>query len=456
MKKYTNKNKHIKRAYSKKNRELPIEVSGHIVKQNIHGWKTLCIYGSPYDRGFAHGFLLHEELARTFHTYPFIVEHKPNSKLYLKYIKICNKYIKPVVIRHFPEIYEEIEGIVAGANVRGIPITVDFLLAWNSHSSLQSYLDPSVKHHSNKCSAFIATGSATADGQIVMGHTTHTNFIEAQLYNIVLFMIPEKGHPFVMQTSAGFVASVSDWFICSTGIIGCETTIADTNYKPKFGWPFFCRIRKALQYATTLDECAEIMQENNAGDYACSWLFGDINTNEIMLCEIGLEKSNVQKTTSGVFYGMNAALDFELRTQETDDIRWNQPDDSSGARSRRFNELLYDKYLGKISADNAKDILCDHYDTHLHKDIPNKRSICVHSETDGSSEKYSYYMHGCTDCKVVNSDMAKDLEFMGRFGSACGRKFSVKQHIRKYPQYKSWEPYVYDFKSHPWTKISFK
>jgi hypothetical protein len=455
MKKYTNKQKQMKRNYSRKVRELPLEVSGHIVHTK-HGWKTLCVYGSPYDRGFAHGFLLYEELARIYRSYPFLVEQKINSTTHLKYIKICNKYIKPIVIKSFPEIYEELEGIVAGANVRGVPITVDFLLAFNSHSSLQSYFEHDPRKRQNKCSAFIATGSFTEDGQIVMGHTTHTNFIDAQMYNIVLFMIPEKGHPFVMQTAAGLVASVTDWFLCSTGIIGCETTISDINYKPEFGAPFFCRIRKAMQYGKTLDEYVEIMKENNAGDYACSWMFGDINTNEIMLCEIGLEKTNVQKTNNGVFYGMNTVLDFELRNQETNDNGWNQPNDSSGARSNRFNELLYDTYFGKISVENAKEILSDHYDTFLHKEIPNKRSICVHNETDDESKKYPYYMHGCTDGKVVNAEMAKNLEFIGRFGSACGRKFSIKQHIKKHPQYKSWEPYVEDFKRYPWTKITFQ
>ena len=225
MKKHTNKNKHINRQYTKRHRELPTEVSGHIVHNNKNGWKTLCIYGTAYDRGFAHGFLLYEELERTFRSYPFLVEQKIGSTRYLNYIKTCNKYIKPIVIKSFPEIYEELEGIVAGANIRGVPITVDFLLAWNSHSSLQSYFNAPDEKRANKCSAFIATGAATSDGEIIMGHTTHTNFIEGQQYNIIMFIIPEKGHPFVMQTAAGLVASVTDWFLCSTGIIGCETTI---------------------------------------------------------------------------------------------------------------------------------------------------------------------------------------------------------------------------------------
>lgn len=457
IKKYSNNYKPIVNNKTKKKRELPIEISGHIV-QTKNGWKTICIHGSPYDRGFAHGFLLFEELERTFRSYPFLVDQKIHTT-YLKYIKASNKYIKPIVLKHFPEIYEELEGIAAGANMRGVHITVDFLLAWNSHSSLQSYFDKELSHHhpgyhhpTGKCSAFIASGTATVDGEIVMGHTTHTNFIEGQLFNIIIFMIPENGHPFVMQTCAGLVASVSDWFLCSTGIIGCETTISSINYKPKFGYPFFCRIRKAMQYAETLDEYAEIMQEKNAGDYACSWLFGDINTNEIMLCEIGLNIANIQKTKNGIFYGMNSAIDFDLRTNETNDTHWNNKQSSSGARAARFNQLLYDS---PISVESAKDILCDHYDVVFKKNMPNHRSICVHNELDNYSKKHPYYLHGCTDCKVTNSKMAKELEFFGIFGSACGRKFSIKQHIKNHPEYKIWGEYVNDFKKYPWMKISF-
>ena len=427
-------------------RESPI--CGKIIKENQHGWKVIHIYGTPYERGFAHGFLLFKELERLQYTYPFIVDQRVHTTHEL-YIKKSNEIIQPIVKTHFPEIYEELEGIAAGATARGVAITPDFLLAWNSHSSLSSYL----KSPKDKCSAFIATGNATKTGEIVMAHTTHDIFPEAQLYNIILFMTPHKGHPFVMQTGPGLVASITDWFLCSTGIIGCETTIFATNYTPQFGYPFFCRIRKAMQYATSLKEYVDIMKDNNAGDYACSWLFGDINTNEIMLCEIGLHKSNIQTTTNGIFYGMNSAIDHDLRTKETTDSQWNDHSKSTGARSQRMNELLYDTYYGKISATNAKRILADHYDVFLHKDQPNIRSICKHTENNTESKHNSHYLHGCTDGKVTTSTLAKRLSFFARFGSACGRPFSIKQHIRKYPKYKSWEPYTKDFLSYPWTQI---
>ena len=50
--------------------------------------------------------------------------------------------------------------------------------------------------------------------------------------------------------------------------------------------------------------------------------------------------------------------------------------------------------------------------------------------------------------------MAKKNEFWGRFGSGCGRKFSVKKHMREHPEYKHWQPFTEDFKGEKWIKIA--
>jgi hypothetical protein len=172
-----------------------------------------------------------------------------------------------------------------------------------------------------------------------------------------------------------------------------------------------------------------------------------------MLCELGLKVVNIQKTANGAFYGMNSAIDTELRTKETTDNRWNDISKSTGARAKRFNQLLYDKYAGRISTDNAKLILSDHYDVFLHKSNPNIRTICKHTENDAESKTHPFYLHGCTDGKVTDSKMARELAFLARFGSACGRPFSIRDHIAKHPEYSVWEPYVEDFKPQPWTYI---
>src|SRR6056300_963546 len=245
------------------------------------GWKHITIFGEPYKRGYAHGYLLAEDLKRVLTTLPFMVDE--HFKIpFKRYMDDCDKHIYNIVKKKCPEIYNELRGIVSGAKKKGVNVTTRFLIAWNSFLSMYSlYMDGG----SERCSAFIATGSATEKGDIVMAHNTHSDFLTGQLLNIVMTIKPDKGHTFKMQTSAGFVASTSDWFLSENGIVGCETTIAHINFKPKFGIPYFCRIRKVMQYANNLDDCITIMSKDNAGDYSCSWLYGDINSGEIMVHE---------------------------------------------------------------------------------------------------------------------------------------------------------------------------
>lgn len=445
--KISNKNyKHNKtiKSYYKEN------INGKIIEKEA-GWIKISIFGEPYKRGFAHGYLLKNELKRLIKIFPFLIEES-KSITFSNYLQKSNELIVPQIKKHYPEYYEELKGISEGSKKAGVNISINFLIAWNSHMSLSHYLN---KKYHNHCSAFIATGNATENGDIIMAHNTHTDFATGQLYNIVMYVNPIKGYPFLIQTSAGLIASVSDWFICSTGIIGSETTISGINYKPKFGVPFFCRIREAMQYGENLDDYVKIMKENNAGDYACSWLLGNVNTNEIMLLELGLKQYNIKKTKNGVFYGMNSAISDELRKKETNDIDHDNISTSVGARNYRLNELLNKKYYGKINLSNAKQIMGDHYDVYLDKNIKNSRGICKHLESSiEHCKKPPFYPFGCTDAKVVNSEMAKNNSFWGRFGSGCGRVFSVKKYIREHPEYKEWEDKIEDFKNEKWIKIT--
>ena len=360
----------------------------------------------------------------------------------------------------FNEYYEEIKGISDGAKAKNITISIEFIIAWNAYMSLYSYIkEGSIEDkvvNSQRCSAFIATGNATENGDILMGHSTHSDFITGQQLNIIIYVNPSQGHPFMMQCSAGFISSISDWFICDNGIMGCETTISSINYKTKFGYPSFCRIRNIMQYANSLDDCIELMKNHNSGDYACSWLFGNVNTNEIMLFEIGKNISNVKRTKNGVFYGMNSAIDFNLRTNETNDTSIYNIETSSGARNMRFDYLLNEKYYGKLNINNGKEIISDHYDIFLNKTEMNNRSICKHTELDGTINNNNlYYPFGSTDAKIVNSKMAANRRFVGRFGSGCGRIFNVKHFVSENPKYKQWEPYLENMPKYKWTTLKY-
>lgn len=440
------KNKKVKNVtFKNKVKSVILPIQGEI-QEVKSGWKKVYIYGEPYIRGYAHGYLLFEELKRVKIVLPFII--KDQLKITLsEYMNKNKEMIVPIVKTHYFELYEELRGISDGAKRNGVNISVDYLIAWNAFLSLYSYYkDGNIE----RCSAFIACGDATENGDIIMAHNTHSDYATGQLLNIVLRVNPTVGNEFVIQTSAGFIASSSDWFISKSGIIGCETTISNINYKPEFGAPYFCRIRQLMQYANTLDDCVNIMSENNAGDYACSWLFGDIKNNEIMLFELGLRVNNIQKTKSGVFYGMNSPISFKIRNLETTDNTISDISSSSGSRNERMNFLLNNEYYGKINIQNAKKVISDHYDSFLQKEHVGFRNVCRHSEIE-TGNKLALY--GSTDSKITNSKMAADMIFLGRFGSGCGRSFKIKEFIHKYNEYKKWENVVDDFKPYRWVSL---
>jgi hypothetical protein len=49
--------------------------------------------------------------------------------------------------------------------------------------------------------------------------------------------------------------------------------------------------------------------------------------------------------------------------------------------------------------------------------------------------------------------MAKQMKFVGRFGSACGRAFDVNAYIKKAPAYKSWAKVLSDVPTYEWTTL---
>lgn len=449
--KKTNKNKKYINMNEESNSETrqfeTSNINGSIVSEK-DGWKTIHIFGEPYERGFAHGVLLHIELQRVKKNMNFYIKDQIHISPIVFY-KQSDKIILPIVKTKYSEFYRELEGIADGAKMKGVEISTEFLVAWNAFFSL--YDLNMYKKNLLRCSAFIACGDATEDGKIVMAHNTHTDLYSGQLANIILKITPNKGNEFIMQTLPGYIASGTDWYISKSGIVCCETTIGEINYKPKFGSPYFCRIREAIQYGKTLDECSKIMLRDNAGDYACSWLFGNINTNEIMLLEIGLKEHNIQKTKNGVFYGMNSAMGQQLRENETNDEEFYDISSKCGLRNYRLNQLLNTDYYGKINITNAKKIIGDHYDIMQQKDDMNQLVICKHPELDPNA----YYIpYSSTDAKVVDTSMAKKLHFWGIFGSGCGkREFNIKKYIKQHPQHKIWKNVLENIPAYQWTKI---
>lgn len=439
-----------------------------------NGWLYVSIKGNPKERGYAYGKLIYEEMKKVRETLDFIIYNDYGVKWDF-FIEASNKYYKKKIMDMFPEFYEEMEGFAEGCTDGGFKMTVDDVVAWNNYFTLtESWwanmpeeesiaLRGAIKSNAgsreggsgDRCSAFIANGSWTADGKIVVAHNNFSNFVDGQFARVVVDLKPTKGNRFIMMGFPGWIWSGTDFFVTSKGIIGTETTIGGfIAYENNI--PISCRIRNAMQYGNTLDDYEKMLLDGNSGDYANSWLFGDTNTNEIMRIELGLKYHNVERTKDGYFIGFNAPYDPRIRNLECintgfDDLRRHQ-----GARRVRLAELM-DQHKGKLNIQIAQEIIADHYDVYLKKDNPCSRTCCSHYELDAReymsdpSRPKPFQPRGALDGNVCDTTMAKAMSFSLRWGSSCGTPFDKNKFCDEHREWDYLRPYLDDRVKQPWT-----
>ncbi|OGF64888.1 MAG: hypothetical protein A2Y62_13270, partial [Candidatus Fischerbacteria bacterium RBG_13_37_8] len=297
-------------------------------RNDKNGWIYLHIEGKPFERGFQRGYLTANEIEEVLSTLGHLAKNETGKDVDF-FVKVSAELFKNKVSEEY---VEEMKGMVAGAVKAGKKITYDDMLFINGFIDVLWHWWPQVKdqpEHPKQpepgCSAFIATGDATADGKIVMAHNSWYHYALLQYCNIIIDIVPEKGHRILMQSWGPSIYSGTDFFVTGAGLVGTETTIGFFVGFNKEGTPVFERARKAMQYANTIDEWANIMIKNNNGAYANSWLIGDLNTNEIARLELGLKHHYLEKTKNGYFTGSNIPHSMEILRDETtgvwDDVR---------------------------------------------------------------------------------------------------------------------------------------
>jgi len=111
------------------------------------------------------------------------------------------------------------------------------------------------------------------------------------------------------------------------------------------------------------------------------------------------------------------------------------------------------KYEGKIDLKLAKAFEADHYDTYLKKNNPGGRTLCGHWEIDAQpfGPSIPFSPEGTLDGKVVDATMAKQMSFVARWGSACGRAFDGEKFLEEHPQYDWMTGLLKSRPTQPWT-----
>ena len=302
------------------------------------GWIVLHIEGEPYERGYQHGKLLAAEIAAHIKSVATARSPKSPSEAWRDLRTLVNALF---LRRYDAEYLHEMKGIADGAATAGATFdgrTVDVLdiVALNSNIEVEflnagldamatglestDFRDPPDGEMQNEqddhCSAFAATGPATADGQIVFGHITMFHLYAVRNFNVWLDIKPKAGHRLVFQSYPGGIMSGLDYYMNDAGLLCCETTIAQTHFHAE-GAPLASRIRRVLQYADSIDKAVEILLSLNNGLYSNEWLLGDTKTNEVAMFELGTHKHKLWRSGKHEFPGGTEGFYWAATTPRT-------------------------------------------------------------------------------------------------------------------------------------------
>jgi hypothetical protein len=409
------------------------------------GWIVVHIEGEPYERGYQLGHLTAPEIVDYIRALATTRSPKAPADAWRSQRLLVNA----LFLRKYEKEYlEEMRGIADGAAAVGAKwdgrqldlldivginsgIEIDFL-----ESNLRAtptgleglrflapdYAKPkampmpkrTVDDPPMHCSAFAATGPATADGKIIFGHITMFGLFHVRHFNLWLDVKPARGHRVLMQTFPGGIMSGMDYYMNDAGILVAETTIAQTKFDME-GESMVSRIRKALQYGDSIDKVVELLGTKSNGVYTNEWLIGDTKTNEIAMFELGTHKSKLWRSsknewlggTEGFYWGCNNAKDLDVRLETIPSVH-GQPANMVFRPSNRDIKWiqLYEKHKGKITAEFGFEA----FTTPPIAAFPS------------------------CDAKFTTSAMAKNLQTYAIFGPPLGRAWEPTDEERqKYP-----------------------
>jgi len=433
------------------------------------GWTYVHLEGTPAQIGFEHGQLLASEIADMVRVTRLESTHGTGRDW-----KFFREAGRTMLWPHIDTEYQqELEGIAKGVQSKGVKLDVWDIVALNGGIELPEYYVPWLNEREHKkgvhissapkirpegrCSAFIATGSYTKDGKIVIAHNNWSGYAEGERWTIIFDIQPEHGHRILMDGAPGIITSQDDFGINDAGLMITETTITQfVGWNPN-GKPEFVRSRKAMQYAGSIDEYVAIMKDGNNGGYANDWLIGDRKTGEIAYLELGLKNTPLWRSKDGYFVSSNFARDPQLIKNETDGFDPHNLSSSPNARRVAWEKKMAES-KGRIDVQMAEQFESDHDDSYTGKVNADERALCGHVDTSKRGVPEwgwgAYFPGGAVTGKVTDSDLAARLSLIARAGHPCGEDFLAAPFLAAHPEYNYLKPVLKDMKAGPWTAFT--
>jgi len=440
------------------------QLQGAFRRPEKNGWTFVHLQGTPHQIGFQNGYLLAPEIDDTLKVIILETTHD-NKKDWQFFRDAAQNMMWPHIEQEYRD---ELQGITDGLNAHGLKngekIDLWDVVALNAAEEWTYYVKEYDKAHGIKsaslavpehCSAFVATGSYTKDGKVVIAHNNWTNYLDGERWTIIYDIVPANGKRMLMDGLPGVIHSADDFVTNSAGIVITETTIGHfSGYDPD-AIPEFVRARKAAQYSTSIDDFARLMKKGNNGGYANTWLIADIGKNEIGELELGLKNVTLKRKTDGYFVGSNFPINEKLIREETD---FDPHDMSASANARHVRwEQLMTENKGKIDLTAAERFMADHFDTFENKEDADERTLDGHidlSPRGSGTWQPPFGMAGAVQNKVADASLVAEMSFSAAAGHACGMDFKAADHLRAHPDFAWQKDLQRDMNAHAWTTFT--
>ena len=362
------------------------------------------------------------------------------------------------------EYREELQGITEGAKAKGVKLDLWDVVALNGAEEWDYYVKQYDKEHGIKsaislvapehCSAFVATGSYTKDGKIVIAHNNWTSYLDGQRWTIIFDIVPAKGSRMLMDGLPGLIHSADDFVVNSAGIVITETTIGHFSGYDPAGFLNSCVHARRHNIPASIDDFARIMKDGNNGGYANNWLVADVNRNEIASLELGLKNVTLLRKKDGYFVGSNFPVNEKLIHEETD-FDTKDMSVSANARHVRWEQLMAEN-KGKIDLPAAQRFMADHYDTFSKKEDADERTLDGHIDLSprGSQPWQPPFGNaGAVQNKAADAAMVTDVLF-GRRRSRVWQELQSRTTSSEHPEFNWEQGLLRDMNAFPWTTFS--
>jgi len=408
---------------------------GPAFRYDDRGWIFVHVEGAPYARGRQFGTLVADEIVA--YVDKLSIQRDQNDPE--AGWNTLRTFADSLMLRRFePEFLEEMKGTAdgaakAGAKIHGRKLDLLDIVTINSVIDLEQMEDAlpvtpnaitgrtflsaeeemEVPERTHKCSSLSATAPATKDGRVVFFQLFMWGGYTGVHFNVILDVVPESGHRFVMQTFPGGIHSGTDFYVSDAGILIGETTTLQTPFNQE-GTPQSNRVRRAIQYASSIDEVVGVMTEKNNGMYTNDWTLADVKANESAILLLGTEHWKLWRSTDqpapfgtpGFLWANNNARDAAVR-REVAARPEDAPFDSAFTPWNR--DLAFRRFFrehdGAIDVDNTVRLMAS---------SPVNRP------------------HAC-DGKITDSAMAEQLVFMAHQGKVTLREKFPAPGSRRMP-----------------------